>query len=103
MSEQQFSSSTRSMSGTDEVGSNLSLPQAKERLPPAQPAYILRGHAAQVHALHFTPDNTRLLTADADGWVVSWNVALKRPVAVWKAHGTAVLGLGSWGLDRVIT
>ena len=72
-------------------------------LPPAQPAFILRGHSAHIHALHFTPCNTRLLTADADGWVVSWNLSYKRPVAVWKAHGNAILGLGSWGPNQVIT
>ena len=76
---------------------------ASEMLPPAQPAFVLRGHHAQIHALHFTPNNKRLLTADADGWVVSWNLAYKRPVAVWRAHTNAVLGLGSWGPDRVIT
>lgn len=91
------------MSTANEGGPNASVSQSKDHLPPAQPAYILRGHAAQVHAVHFTPDNTRLLTADADGWVISWHVALKRPVAVWKAHDTAVLGLGSWGQDRIIT
>ena len=74
-----------------------------ELLPPAQPAFILRGHSAQIHALHFTPGNARLLTADADGWVVSWNLAFKRPVAVWKAHNNAILGLGNWGPDRIIT
>ena len=88
----------------DEGSSSLIAPaQAKQRLPPAQPAYVLRGHAAQVHALHFMRGNTRLLTADADGWVISWNVTFKRPVAVWKAHDTAVLGLMSWGQDRIIT
>lgn len=76
---------------------------ASELLPPAQPAYVLRGHAAQVHALHFTPENLRLLTGDADGWVVSWNLAFKRPAASWKAHEKTVLGLGSWGHDRIIT
>lgn len=74
-----------------------------ELLPPAQPAFILRGHSAQIHALHFTEGNTRLLTADADGWIVSWNLSFKRPVAVWKAHGNAILGVGTWGSDRVIT
>ena len=74
-----------------------------ELLPPAQPAFVLRGHSAQIHALHFTPGNTRLLTADADGWTVSWNLAFKRPVAVWKAHKTAILGIGSWSSDRIIT
>lgn len=76
---------------------------ASDRLPPAQPAFVLRGHAAQIHALHFTKGNARLLTADADGWIVSWNLAFKRPVAVWRAHGGAILGVGSWGYDRVIT
>ena len=71
-----------------------------QRLPPAQPVYVLRGHDTQVHALHFTQDNSRLLTGDADGWVVSWSLAYKRPVAVWKAHGGAVLGIASWGGER---
>ena len=74
-----------------------------ELLPPAQPTFVLRGHSAQIHALHFTPGNTRLLTADAEGWTVSWNLAFKRPVAVWKAHGNAILGIGSWSSDRIIT
>lgn len=76
---------------------------AHRQLPPAQPAFILRGHSAQIHALHFTPGNKRLLTGDADGWVVSWSLAYKRPVAVWRAHTNAILGLGSWEPDRIIT
>lgn len=74
-----------------------------ELLPPAQPAFILRGHSAQIHALHFTHGNTRLLTADAEGWTISWNLAFKRPVAVWKAHDSAILAVGSWSSDRIIT
>ena len=66
-------------------------------LPPAQPDYVLRGHTAQIHCVHFLRQNLRLLTGDADGWVVLWNFAVKRPVAVWKAHGGPVLGVGSWG------
>ncbi|KAL8901096.1 MAG: hypothetical protein Q9207_005368 [Kuettlingeria erythrocarpa] len=72
-------------------------------LPPPQPSFVLRGHSVQVHAVHFIQGNSRLLTADADGWLVSWNLSYKRPVAVWKAHETAVLGIRSWGLDRIIT
>ena len=74
-----------------------------DSLPPAQPAYILRGHAAHVHALHFTRGNSRLLTGDADGCIISWSLAFKRPVAVWKAHESAILGLASWGEDCIIT
>ncbi|KAL6719225.1 Astra associated protein 1 Asa1 [Lecanora helva] len=76
---------------------------SREALPPAQPSFVLRGHSAQIHAIHFTPGNTRLLTADADGWVVSWNLSFKRPAAVWKAHSNSVLGIGNWGLDRIVT
>ena len=74
-----------------------------QNLPPPQPAFILRGHSVEVHAVHFTPENRRLLSGDADGWVVSWNLAWKRPAASWKAHSKAVVGLTSWGHDRVIT
>ena len=72
-------------------------------LPPAQAAYVLRGHTAQVHALHFTSGNVRLLSGDADGWIVSWNLAFKRPVAVWKAHDSTILGIASWSDDRIVT
>ena len=74
-----------------------------ELLPPAQPSFVLRGHSAQVHVVRFIQGNTRLLSADADGWLVSWNIASKRPAAVWRAHSNAVLGIGSWGQDRIIT
>ncbi|KAK0625590.1 ASTRA-associated protein 1, partial [Lasiodiplodia hormozganensis] len=71
--------------------------------PPAQPAYVLRGHHAHVHAVRFLRHNERLLTGDADGWVVLWNVATKRAVAVWRAHDGAILGFGTWPEDKVIT
>ncbi|KAF2458893.1 hypothetical protein BDY21DRAFT_273046, partial [Lineolata rhizophorae] len=67
---------------------------------PPQPAYILRGHAAAVHAVHFLRRNARLLTADADGWAVLWAVASRRAVAVWRAHAASVLGVGSYGLGE---
>jgi len=65
--------------------------------------YVLRGHSAQVHAVRFLRHNVRLLSGDADGWVVLWNVPIRRPVAVWRAHKSAVLGLGSWDDERIIT
>ncbi|KAF2083476.1 WD40 repeat-like protein [Saccharata proteae CBS 121410] len=77
--------------------------QQHSTLPPAQPAYVLRGHAAQVHALRFLSGNARLLTADADGWVVLWSLATKRPVAVWRAHRNSILGLCDWQHDRIVT
>ncbi|MCJ1416126.1 ASTRA complex subunit [Xylographa parallela] len=74
-----------------------------ERLPPVQPAYVLRGHTSQIHALCFAHNNSRLFTGDAQGWVVSWSLAYKRPTVVWRPHDSTVLGLSVWGTDRVIT
>lgn len=73
------------------------------QLPAAQPAYILRGHRAQVHALQFLRDNSRLLTGDADGIIILWNLAIKRPKAVWKGHMGGILGLGVWTNDKIIS
>ncbi|KAI5195265.1 WD40 repeat-like protein [Aureobasidium subglaciale] len=72
-------------------------------LSPAQPVYVLRGHNAQIHSVCFVRHNTRLLTGDAEGWLVLWNLATKRPVAVWRAHSAAVLALSTWPDDRLIT
>ena len=72
-------------------------------LPPAQPAYVLRGHTAQIHAVHFYRENLRLLSGDADGWVVLWDIPIKRPLAVWRAHSHAILGLHSWDENKIIT
>ena len=75
---------------------------APDLLPPAQPTYVLRGHAAQIHALHFMRGNSRLLTGDADGWVVCWDVTYKRAVAVWRPHQNAILGLGDWEESQAV-
>jgi len=72
-------------------------------LPPAQPAYILRGHAAQIHSTTFIRANSRLVTGDADGWIVLWNMATKRPAAVWRAHEGAILGSAEWDQNVLIT
>lgn len=70
---------------------------------PLQPAYVLRGHAAAIHAVSFVRNNTRLLVGDADGWVTMWDVATRRPAAVWQAHTATILGVGSSTQDRIIT
>ncbi|PGH02410.1 hypothetical protein AJ79_07642 [Helicocarpus griseus UAMH5409] len=69
------------------------LEQQAGRLPPATPVYVLRGHSSPIHALRFYANNSRLISADADGWVVVWNMGTKRAVASWKAHESAVLGV----------
>ncbi|KAL2262548.1 hypothetical protein VTK26DRAFT_975 [Humicola hyalothermophila] len=70
---------------------------------PAQPKSILRGHKAQVHAAAFVRDNERLVTGDADGFVIAWDLTILRPRAVWQAHTNAILGISGWGRDRLIT
>lgn len=72
-------------------------------LPPAQPAYILRGHGSQIHATAFIRSNRRLMTGDADGWIALWSLTIKRPVAVWRAHAGSILGASAWGKDKLIT
>ncbi|KAH7116015.1 WD40-repeat-containing domain protein [Dendryphion nanum] len=51
-------------------------------LPPAQPTYIFRGHTAHIHSVQILHQNTRLLTGDADGWLVLWKLESKRPLAL---------------------
>lgn len=85
----------------------MPMPMAVERqssvLPPAQPTYILRGHSSQIHSVKFVRNNTRLLTGDADGWVVLWKVETKRALVVWRPHDAAILGTAEWDRDKIIT
>ncbi|KAM0348602.1 hypothetical protein ACHAPU_004036 [Fusarium lateritium] len=67
------------------------------------PKSILRGHKSQIHAAAFIRSNERLVTGDADGFVVLWDLTIMRPRAVWRAHEKALLGLRGWGDDKIIT
>ncbi|KAF5025938.1 hypothetical protein F66182_1973 [Fusarium sp. NRRL 66182] len=67
------------------------------------PKSILRGHKSQVHAAAFVRSNERLVTGDADGFVVLWDLTIMRPRAVWRAHEKALLGVRGWGDDKIIT
>lgn len=75
---------------------------SNEDIPP-RPKAILRGHKAQVHASVFIRSNERLLTGDADGFVIVWDLSIMRATAVWHAHDNAILGISEWGPDKVIT
>lgn len=63
-----------------------------------QKKFSLRGHKAPVSIL--CSHNDSLISADSHGWVVWWNVATKRPIALWQAHSGQVLTVKStpWGL-----
>jgi WD40 repeat protein len=80
----------------------MSAERQSSALPPAQPSYVFRGHQSAIHSVQVVRQNSRLVTGDADGWIVFWKLESKRPVAVWKAHDAAILGTGEW-LDRFIT
>lgn len=73
-----------------------------ESIPP-HPKSILRGHKAQVHAAAFLFTNDRLLTGDAEGFIVVWDLTIMRPRAVWQAHENAILGIAPWGTNNIIT
>lgn len=81
----------------------MAIERQSTTLPPAQPSYILRGHASQIHSVQFVRQNTRLVTGDADGWIIYWKLETKRALAVWKAHDGAILGTAAWGRDKIIT
>lgn len=70
---------------------------------PARPKGILRGHKSQVHAAAFVRNNDRLVTGDADGFVVVWDLSILRPKAVWQAHSNSILGIKGWGTHRIVT
>ena len=61
--------------------------------PPPQPVYILRAHSSPIHALHFTPDNTYLISGDALGNVITWHLPTRRPICIFRAHEAALLTL----------
>ncbi|KAM5354230.1 hypothetical protein ACJ41O_000880 [Fusarium nematophilum] len=67
------------------------------------PKSILRGHRSQVHCAAFIRSNERLVTGDADGFVILWDLTIMRPRAVWSAHEKAILGIRGWGDDKIIT
>ncbi|KAK2880066.1 hypothetical protein FQN49_000614 [Arthroderma sp. PD_2] len=67
--------------------------ESGQKLPPATPIYVLRGHTSPIHSLNFYSKNSRLISGDAEGWVVVWDTTSKRAVAAWKAHDGAILGV----------
>ena len=60
---------------------------------PPQPVYILRAHAAAIHALHFTPSNTHLLSGDSDGHIIIWHLPTRRALSIFRPHTAALLAI----------
>ncbi|KAG9781389.1 hypothetical protein KCU88_g3398, partial [Aureobasidium melanogenum] len=74
-----------------------------EQQRPAVPTYILRGHEAAIHALHFYGNNAYLVSGDSDGWLVIWSLTTKRPLAVWKGHDAGVMAIHHWTDEELIS
>lgn len=70
---------------------------------PAAPVYILRGHGSAIHALNICHQNLRLISGDANGWIIIWDLVTKRPVAAWKAHAGAVLEVRGFNIGSGVT
>lgn len=70
---------------------------------PATPVYVLRGHASPIHALNICNQNQRLISGDANGWLVVWDLVTKRPVSTWKAHAGAVLEVRGFKIGSNVT
>ncbi|CAO3575197.1 unnamed protein product [Mortierella alpina] len=63
--------------------------------PPA-PSFILRGHEAPIHAIHFFASNMFLVSGDEAGWIVVWDLWKRRQILKWHGHPTgSVLALQS--------
>jgi WD40 repeat protein len=70
---------------------------------PAAPVYILRGHGSPIHALNICNQNLRLISGDANGWIIIWDLVTKRPVTAWKAHAGAVLEVKGFNIGSGLT
>ena len=69
---------------------------------PVGPSHLLRTHLAPINAVHFSGDNERLYSADADGHVVVTSTRSLRPIAQWKAHDDGILGIEEWD-GKIVT
>ena len=66
-------------------------------LPAPSPIHLLRLHSCAVSTLFISTDNERLYSGDGEGQVVITSTRSLRPLASWKAHSDALLGVEEWG------
>ncbi|KAI0703464.1 WD40 repeat-like protein [Cytidiella melzeri] len=63
---------------------------------PPTPSHLLRTHLSPINCVHFSSDNERLYSADANGNIVVTSTRSLRPLAQWQAHTDSILGVQEW-------
>ncbi|CAG8452921.1 28315_t:CDS:2 [Dentiscutata erythropus] len=71
------------------------------KIPPS-PIYIFRGHAEQINSLEFIENNKYLISGDAGGNVIIWDMVLKRSKIQFKAHNDGILNVVKFN-DKLIS
>ncbi|KAL1918090.1 uncharacterized protein VTP21DRAFT_3356 [Calcarisporiella thermophila] len=64
------------------------------------PSYVFRGHTSQVNTILFTNDNRNLISGDADGYIIVWNLKTRRPLHRFRGHEDSIIAV--WPLDGII-
>ncbi|CAG8483861.1 17059_t:CDS:2, partial [Acaulospora morrowiae] len=74
---------------------NILMGSYKDRQAPTEtvptPVYIFRGHEEQINSLQFAEDNSFLVSGDAGGIIMIWDMKTKRSVIRFKAHDDGIL------------
>ncbi|KAF0533488.1 WD40 repeat-like protein [Gigaspora margarita] len=60
---------------------------------PPSPIYIFRGHAEQINSLEFIENNRYLISGDAEGNIIIWDMISKRSKIQFKAHNDGILNV----------
>jgi WD40 repeat protein len=75
------------------TGGGDSAVQLFDVVNPTQPLKSFTGHSNDVHAVAFTPDGLRLVSAGDDRNIIVWNLATAVEARRWPAHQGPIPGL----------
>ncbi|CAG8475234.1 24470_t:CDS:2 [Cetraspora pellucida] len=70
----------------------MSKQKAVSETPPS-PVYIFRGHVEQINSLEFIENNRYLISGDAGGNVIIWDMISRRSKIQFKAHNDGILSI----------
>ncbi|GEQ71940.1 hypothetical protein JCM33374_g5626 [Metschnikowia sp. JCM 33374] len=63
------------------------------------PKFSLRAHKAALTCIITHQD--KLISSDRDGWIIVWNLASRRPMALWRGHDGHILTLKSTSMGLI--